>query len=80
MSKMTVVDESTQSHKYESLEFSEFIEFMARMAYQAFPGESTCLSGKNELLMDVLFPTILNCKRVVVQDMEEQESESDCDY
>ena len=33
MSKMTVVNESTLSHQYESLEFPEFIEFLARMAY-----------------------------------------------
>ena len=47
------------------------------MAYQAFPGESTALDGKIELLFDILFPTILSCKRVIVQDMDEPDSESD---
>jgi hypothetical protein len=58
----------------------EFMEFFARLADAKFPGRTTVLETKLEMLMDLIFPKLLNKLPVPSKGELEEDSESDIDF
>jgi hypothetical protein len=80
MSQMTNVLETKNFVQYDDLRLVEFYEFFARLADRRFPGEERSVDVKVEMFMDLIFPKILNKKRIPVNIEVEEDSESDDDY
>ncbi|TNV87178.1 hypothetical protein FGO68_gene2179 [Halteria grandinella] len=84
MSKMTVIDESTESTiRYQRIQFVEFLEMIGRMADLKFRGsemEGLQLHQKIEYILDDLL-TYIGEKRLEVKPIiEDQDEESDDEY
>ena len=62
------------------MKYVEFLEFLGRCAYAKYKDfEDEPMERKLEMLMDEIFPTF-SLVRKVVEDEEEELSESDPDY
>ena len=83
MSKMTIVNEVKEDHKYNQLEFPEFLEMIARVAFMKFQGQeefkNIALAQKIEYVLDEILSTIKE-KRKDPEIVLVDESESDDDY
>ena len=80
MSKMTVIDEKSQSKKYEKVEFSEFCEYIARVADLKYKQEKDIsLKQKIDLILDDILE-LVGYERIEVGAAEEEVSASDSDY
>ena len=78
---MTVKDESFSHNEYKTVQFVELLEMIGRMASVKFmdtPQEEEPLATKIELVLDMILP-IADVKRapVVIEDLEESESDDD---
>ena len=77
---MTVVDEITQSRKYDKLELVEFAEFVGRVADAKYKETLEYdLSQKIEFVLDDIF-TVVNHTRNERDFVAEEQSNSDSDY
>ena len=78
MSKMHVISETTQKQSYDEMKYVEFLEFLGRCADSKYDEEEH-ISVKLGMLLDELFPTF-GVTRILVEEEEEDMSESDPDY
>ena len=79
MSKMTVVREDKNFHKYDEMNVVEFLEFIARIADKRFSSPDLTLLEKLELMLDRIL-AVVGWGRNVVNSQVEEESESDDEY
>ena len=79
MSKMTVVREDKNFHKYDEMNVVEFLEFIARIADKRFSSPDLTLLEKLELMLDRIL-AVVGWGRNVVSSQVEEESESDDEY
>ena len=80
MSKMAVVQDTTNKHMHDELKYVEFLEFLGRCAYIKYKDlPEMTMDERLIALFDELFP-MYGLTRKEVEDEEEELSESDPDY
>lgn len=80
MSKMHVVQETTNKNLYDEMKYVEFLEFMGRCAYAKFKEfEDEPMERKLEMFLDEVFPAFSQTRNDV-ENEEEELSDSDPDY
>ena len=79
MSKMHLIQETTQKQIYDEMKYIEFVEFLGRCAHAKFTDEEDHIAEKLKMLLDELFPSF-GMQRIEVEEEEEEMSESDPDY